>query len=165
MINIRDAAPADSDPIRQTVRQAFGEDTEADLIEALRESGDAAIELVADEDGNIAGHVLLSKLQAPDQCVALAPVSVLPDNQERGVGSALIREAIERAKAGGWLAMFLLGEPEYYSRFGFTIEGCAKFETPYPKAYMMALDLTEDSLSRLSGDLRFADAFGRISLV
>lgn len=162
-MNIRAAAPVDSEAVRTILRQAFGQDAEADLVEALRESGDVVTELVADEGGQIVGHILLSELQSPDRCVALAPVSVQSDFQGRGIGSALIREAIERAKSGGWLAMILLGEPDYYSRFGFSVGACAKLETSYPKDYMMALELRPGSLAKLHGNLAYPAAFDQVS--
>lgn len=158
-MDIREATPDDHPCIRTTVQEAFGQDLEADLVEALRESGDVVLELVADTNHQILGHLLISNLRAPERCIALAPVSVLPSCQRRGVGSALIRAALQIMAERGWLAIFVLGEPEYYSRFGFSVEACAKFETEYPKTHMMALELQKGSLKHLSGEIAYADAF------
>ena len=138
---------------------AFDQAVEADLVDALRDSGDAVLSLVADDNGEIVGHVLLSKLQAPEQCVALGPVSVTPSRQNQGIGSKLIFEGLARAKRDGWRAMFVLGEPEYYKRFGFSAATAEKFETPYPKPYFMALQLTPHSLGERSGAVIYAPPF------
>jgi putative acetyltransferase len=145
--------------IRDEALAAFGQAVEADLVDALRESGDAVISLVAEEDGEIVGHILFSKLQAPDQCVALAPVSVTPGHQNQGIGSKLILEGLARAKHDGWQAVFVVGEPEYYERFGFSAATADKFETDYPKPYFMALQLTPHSLSERTGAVIHAPPF------
>ena len=138
---VRDETNRDAEAIRYVVEAAFEQPAEADLVEALRASGDTVISLVAEDDGGIVGHILFSKLQAPQGCIGLAPVSVLPARQNLGVGSKLIREGLARAKDAGWQAAFLLGEPDYYQRFGFTAALADKFETIYPKPYVMALEL------------------------
>ena len=138
-MEIRTARAEDHAAIRDVVLAAFGQELEADLVEALRRSDGAVIELVAEQDHRIIGHVLVSALASPENCVALAPVSVLPARQRQGVGSALIEDAIRRATEGGWVAMFVLGEPAYYTRFGFSTDSCEKLASRYPQAYMMAL--------------------------
>ena len=67
----------DGGAIRRTVSAAFGQEGEADLVDALRDSGDAALSLVAEDGGDIAGHIVFSRLQAPARCLALAPFSCL----------------------------------------------------------------------------------------
>jgi len=156
---IRDETGKDAADIRRMVVAAFDRVEEADLVEALRSSGDAVISLVAEDDGQILGHVLFSKLQAPDKCVALAPVSVMPSRQNQGIGSRLIREGLAHAKRDGWQAVFLLGDPEYYGRFGFDVTAADKFETEYPKPYFMAFELTANSLGERSGAVIYASPF------
>ena len=158
-IVVREARHADYSFIRETVLSAFGQATEADLVEALRQSNDVVLELVAEVDEDIVGHILISALVTPRRCVALAPVSVRPPNQGRGIGSSLIRTAIEKMHRDGWRAMFLLGEPGYYSRFGFSVEACAKFGSNYPQEYTMVLELADGALDRLSGRIAYAAPF------
>lgn len=158
-MKIRETTATDHVSIRALVESAFGRKAEADLVDALRASGDAVLELVADSEGRILGHILLSKLQAPPNCLALAPVSVAPDDQNRGIGSALIREAVDRAKYAGWSAIFVLGDPAYYVRFGFDVDKAATFETEYPAAYFMVLELEDATLERLSGKVEYAAPF------
>ncbi|MEQ8176702.1 MAG: N-acetyltransferase [Amphiplicatus sp.] len=159
---VRAAAQDDYPAIRACIDNAFGQPHEGALVEALRASSDAVIELVAESDGRIAGVILLSKLTAPENSLALAPVAVAPDMQGQGVGGALIRAAIKEAHESGAAAIFLLGEPGYYSRFSFSVEAAGRFETAYPKEYMMALELTPGALAGLSGKIAYASPFNNL---
>ena len=82
-------------------------------------------------EGVVVGHVLLSRLVSPPGALALAPLAVLPDRQRRGVGSALVRAALARAREGGGAAAFVLGDPAYYGRFGFSAEAARGYASPY----------------------------------
>ncbi|WP_220432164.1 GNAT family N-acetyltransferase [Falsirhodobacter xinxiangensis] len=135
---IRDARSADHTAIAGLLRRAFDGDGEAALVTALRP---AAIELVAERDGELLGHILLSALEAPFRALALAPVAVEPVWQGQGVGAALIRAAISRAS--GWDAIVVLGDPAYYTRFGFSVEAAAGFACVYAGPYLMLLPLGE----------------------
>lgn len=156
---VRETTSDDFAEVRRILIDGFGQAGEADLVEALRGAGDAIVDLVAEEDGAIVGHVLLSALRAPASCLALAPVCVAPQRQGQGIGAALIREALERARAEGWQAVFVLGDPAYYTRFGFSPETAADFETGYPRAYFMALELTPAALAGKSGPVVYAAPF------
>ena len=81
------------------------------------------------------------------------------DKQGAGFGSALIREALVRAERSGWKAVFVLGEPAYYTRFGFSVAMAAKFKTPYPKEYFMALELIPGALEKQNGAVIYAAPF------
>jgi putative acetyltransferase len=156
---IREAGASDYPAIHALTEAAFGWDAEAHLIAALRESGDAVFDLVADLDGKIAGHVLLSALTAPPNALALAPVSVAPDHQRQGIGSALIHHGIGRAAAAGWSAIFLLGDPSYYTRFGFSLDAAETFETDYPREFFMALELNPDALKSMPKKVEYPAPF------
>ncbi len=156
---IRDDTRNDVPAVRRVVVAAFDQEEEANLVDALRDCGDAVISLVAEDDGEIVGHILFSRLQAPDRCIGLAPVSVTPSRQNQGIGSKLIREGLARAQRDGWQAVFVLGEPEYYARFGFEVSAANRFETQYPKPYFMALELTANSLSERTGAVIYAPPF------
>ena len=155
---IRPEALDDIDAIHRVVADAFGQSDEAGLVDALRNASDSAISVVAEDDGEIIGHVLLSRLEAPFRALALAPVSVTPDRQRSGVGSALVRAALQRAREDGWDAAFVLGDPAYYGRFGFSVETARGFGSPYAGAHFMMLALTTEPLAT-EGDLRHAPAF------
>lgn len=114
---IRDATPADRDTIVAVTDAAFeGRETAHRVItEVVPE-----ISLVYEEDGEIVGHTMLSRMQMDElRPFQLSPVSVAPACQGRGIGSALVREALRRADAIGEPFVVLLGHPNYYPRFGF----------------------------------------------
>ena len=156
---VRDETRKDEAAVRRVIVAAFDQVAEADLLDGLRDSGDAVISLVAEDADEIVGHILFSKLQAPDRCLALAPVSVTPARQYQGIGSRLIRGGLARAKQDGWQAVFLLGEPEYYERFCFGVALADKFETEYPKPYFMALELIPNALKECAGAVIYAPPF------
>jgi putative acetyltransferase len=158
MIDVRDESPRDWKAVYQVVSSAFGQSAEAELVKELRETGDSVVSLVADEDGQIVGHVLLSKMDAPFPALALAPVSVIPTRQRSGIGSALVKRAVNRARSEGWAAIFVLGDPNYYERFGFDSEAAAGFTSPYAGRHFMVLKLSL-SLPATTGELRHAPAF------
>jgi putative acetyltransferase len=130
---IRHARPADHAAIREVVADAFGQPDEAVLVERLRAAEDVVFELVEEDGGGIAGHILYSRLWAdrPDLYAALAPVSVKRDRQGVGVGSALIRASLETAREFGVHGVLLLGHPAYYPRFGFSAQAAAHVSAPY----------------------------------
>ena len=155
---IRDARPDDAPAIRNLVATAFGRVAEAVLVDSLVRDRDAEIALVVESRGLLVGHVLLSRMTAPFRALALAPVSVAPQHQSHGVGSAMVREAIDAARAAGWEAIFVLGAPAYYTRFGFDPAPAAGFASPYAGPAFMALGL-QGPLPVLTGELRHARAF------
>ena len=116
---IRDETEADHAAVGRLRRLASGGDAEARLVDALRRSGSVAISVVANAEEAVVGHVLLSRLVSPPGGLALAPLAVLPDRQRRGLGSALVRAALARAREGGWAAVFVPGDSAYCGRFGF----------------------------------------------
>jgi putative acetyltransferase len=161
MIDVRDESPRDWKAVYQVVSSAFGQLAEAELVEELREGGDSVVSLVAEEDGQIVGHVLLSRMDAPFRSLALAPVSVIPTRQRRGIGSALIKRAVDSARSKGWDAIFVIGDPNYYERFGFDREAAAGFTSPYAGRHFMVLWLSP-SLPATTGELRHAPAFAAL---
>lgn len=131
--SLRPERPTDHAAIHALNRAAFGGADEAVLVDALRDDGDLNLSLVASQGGTILGHVALSPISAPFPALALAPVAVHPAMHGRGVGSALIRAAIA-ARPG--YSLILLGDPAYYSRFGFQP---VDLKSPYAGPYLQAL--------------------------
>jgi putative acetyltransferase len=140
-VNIRHERAEDFAAIRRLLIAAFGGPAEVELVDGLREDGDLAHALVAEDDGDVVGYVAFSPLKSPERALALAPLAVAPEQQRRGIGTALIDEGLRQARAGGWGAVFVLGEPEYYKRSGFTLEAATGFDSPYAGPYFMALQL------------------------
>jgi putative acetyltransferase len=145
-IAIRGATAGDSASIRAVHVAAFPTAAEAALVEQLERDGDAVLSLVALEDERIVGHILMSRMTAegdgrPLRAVGLAPVAVLPERQGQGIGSRLVRAAVERMREAGEALVFLVGEPAYYRRFGFEASTAAPFASPYAGRHFLALSL------------------------
>ncbi len=160
-IVIRDQAPADRDAVRDVITAAFGQPDEADLVDRLGSDGDSVISLVAADGPAVVGHVLFSRMTAPFRALALAPVSVLPARQRTGIGSRLVRAGLERASEDGWQGVFVVGDPAWYSRFGFDAALAEGFETPYAGPYLMVLPL-DGALPAETGRIGHASAFAAL---
>ena len=124
---IRPETPADHAAVREINIAAFAvhpfsRQTEHLIVEALRAAGALTLSLVAEEQGRVAGHIAFSKAPIGGQDLGwflLGPVAVLPDLQRRGIGSALVRVGLEALRALDAQGCVLVGDPAYYTRFGF----------------------------------------------
>lgn len=120
---------------------AFSDQTEAAIVDGLRATGGLALSLVAQDADHITGHIAFSpvKIDGQDQgWYGLGPVSVWPDRQRQGIGSALIREGLKRLQARGASGCVLLGDPAYYGRFGFRCDRRLTYAGA-PEAYFQCL--------------------------
>lgn len=147
--------------MRRVIAEAFGREEEAKLVDDLRADGDLAVSLVAEAYGEVVGHIALSRLKLPVEALALAPVSVKTGEQDKGVGSALVRAALFKARELGYKIVFVLGDPAYYATFGFSTEEAAPFASRYAGPYFMARLLTEEKPA--PGETIYPDAFSRLS--
>lgn len=128
-MRIRAETSADSETIEALTVAAFSSAlhtscTEQHIVNALRRTGKLSVSLVAESDGAVIGHVALSPVVISDgtpDWFGLGPVSVLPRYQRRGIGSQLVREALRTIRERGASGCVVLGDPDYYSRFGFRI--------------------------------------------
>ena len=161
-VNVRLEASDDHQAVRRVHLASFPGPGEADLVERLRASGDAVLSLVATEGGVLVGHVILSRMSAPFCALGLAPVAVLPDWRRQGIGANLIEEGIRCARRDGWNAVFVLGEPAYYQRFGFSAETAKNFESAYAGPYFMALSLQGVDLPASTGSIDYPPAFAAL---
>lgn len=122
---VRPETPEDRAVSREVVAAAFGDEPVADLLDGLRTSSAwRDLSFVAEHDGKVVGHVSYSRgwLDAPTRLVevlVLSPLSVHPDAQGRGVGSALVRRTLELLRDRPEPLVFLEGSPAYYGRHGF----------------------------------------------
>jgi putative acetyltransferase len=149
---IREAGLGDHAMIRAVTEAAFDESRfdEAGIIEGVRDEGRVLVELVAEDDGEVVGHVLFSRMRvAPPRAVAaLGPVAVAPARQRTGVGDALCRAGVEACRAAGMEAVVVLGHPPYYPRFGFSTEAAARLISPYASSpAFMAMELKPGALA------------------
>lgn len=162
MMSIRVATPKDRAAIRLVEEHAFGQQAEAGLVDAIVASGDAVLELVAEEEGSVVGHILFSRLYVDDgrrrfPALALAPLAVEPSFHGTGIGGALVREAHLRLKQAGESLSIVLGEPAFYGRFGYSHARAEGYESDYQCEALQALawgDAPE------GGRLTYAPAFG-----
>ncbi len=161
MVSLRPATPADHPSIRRVHIDAFSGTDEADIIEQLREDGDALVEIVAENEDGIAGHVMFSRMlsQNGTRFAALGPLAVSTAHQSEGIGGELSRAGIEQCRALGMGALCVLGHPTYYPRFGFSAEAAKRFDAPYARPAFMAMELIPGTLDR-GGIVRYAPAFG-----
>jgi len=141
-MRIRDERPADITAIHAVVAAAC-RPQEAALVDRLRERGELIISLVAEDAGQIVGHVAFSRLKSPPRALALAPASVSLPRQRNGIGSALIRRGLASAAALGFDMVFVLGWAGYYPRFGFSSDTAAPFPCRYAGPNFMALTLRD----------------------
>lgn len=138
-MHLRTEQRDDHESVRDIHRQAFGEHgpVVADLVDSLRQLllPDEGLSLVAEAGDRLVGHAMVtpSLLDAPTRLVdvqVLSPVGVLPERQGAGVGSSLVRACLQAAEEQGAPLLFVEGDPNYYSRFGFTRGGELGFRRP-----------------------------------
>jgi putative acetyltransferase len=164
---VRPCTTEDDGAITRINDVAFGTPGEARLIQALRGAGAAAIELVAVEGADVVGHILFSVLDAtvddrPVKALALAPMAVEPTHQRRGIGSALIRAGLDRARHDGWEAVIVLGHPRYYPRLGFSAAQARHLSAPYAGEAFMALALRSGALDGSNGRVVYPAPFALV---
>ncbi len=168
-VHIRPEIKKDIARIRSINTAAFDTTAEADLVDRLRKSDAPLISLVAESKGIIIGHILFSPLelsgnQPPVQLAGLAPMAVSPEYQNRGTGSALLCTGLEHCKSHGYQAVFVLGHPEYYTRFGFGPASAFGIKSEYevPDEVFMAVELEVGALSECSGVVKYHPEFGQM---
>lgn len=146
---IRDETPADHAAIDHITARAFApmpfsNQTEPVIIQALRASGDLTLSLVAEDGGKLLGQITFSPVKiggAHDGWFGLGPVAVEPERQGQGIGSTLIRAGLERLIAQGAKGCVLVGNPDYYGRFGFENHcglGYGDLDTAYVQKRVLA---------------------------
>ena len=166
-MKIRPALTKDHGQIDAIVRAAFlaafGRNDEPELVARLRAQGDVLLELVAERDKAVVGHILFSRAYVSSSgkrhpVVQLAPVCADPERQKEGIGSALINRGLELITALDETHIFLLGHPGYYPRFGFSSEAAEAFESPWPGPRFMLNRIGAGGPA--SGKLTVSTAFG-----
>jgi putative acetyltransferase len=173
-VELRLAGPGDTAAVLEVQRQAFEDDGEAvaALVAALLRDDPEALSVVAEDAGEVVGHVLISRslLDAPRRLVdvgVLSPLGVRPDRQGRGIGAALVRRALELADQRWVPVVFLEGSPRYYPRLGFRPGAELGFRKPslrIPDAAFQAVPLAAYE-PWMTGTLVYASAFWELDLV
>jgi len=155
--------------IRAVHDSAFGRDTEGRLVDRLRSDGIVVTSVVAFDRTTLVANAVFSKLTARTasaalKAAALAPVAVTPPYQRKGFGSSAIAYGLQICAQRGYDAVFVLGDPAYYSRFGFSSETAKTAHSPYSSAgaAWMALELRPCSIRGNAVELHYPDAFSLV---
>lgn len=165
---IRREESADLAAIHELNVAAFdGRDEEADLVDALRNAGDLVLSLVAIDQNKLLGHVAFSRVTietegGPEGGIALAPIGVHPKRQGTGIGRQLIEAGLEELVRLGESVVVVVGDPRYYSRFGFSTELGEQYPSVYSGSSYMAIHIGEGT-KVAAGHVGYPDAFGLVS--
>jgi putative acetyltransferase len=167
MIKIRHEQSQDLDAVRTLNHEAFGEATEASIVDAIRAVCPDSISLVAVDEGRIVGHIFFSPVIVSGenrtvQGMGLGPMAVLPECQRRGIGSTLVQAGIAAVLENGAPFIVVLGHPEFYPRFGFSPASCYGLAPQWdgiPDEAFMVLILDATVEAELAGIARYRDEF------
>ena len=171
-VKIRPFGSGDVQAVREVHLKAFnGREDEARLVESLHAADAAPVSLVAGDEssgGVVVGHVLFSPVEIDNggsniRMIGLAPVGAVPKYQGQGVGSRLIRRGLEACREAAYDAVVVLGEPGYYSRFGFVQASGHGLGNEYGEDdYFMVLELRGEALGVSRGTVRYRPEFGQL---
>ena len=126
-IEIRESVPGDWVEIESLYTKAFPDENLLPLVADLIREGPATLSLVGTADSMILGHVIFTKCDGPGNgapSALLGPLAVVPEWQRRGIGSAIVRNGLQRLQDAGVNHVYVLGDPAYYGRLGFRAETC-----------------------------------------
>lgn len=168
-IIIREETNKDFDEVYDVVRLAFEnaehtDHNEHNLVNKLRDSDEfiKELSLVAERNGEIIGYTMFTKIKiGKHTSLALAPLAVLPEYHGMGVGKKLVLEGHKIANDLGYSSVVILGDPNYYSRFGYEAASKWGIKAPFeiPDENFMAVELIENGLKNISGEVIYAKEF------
>ena len=165
-MNIREEVPSDIGKIWEVNSEAFETEAEANLVTALRNSGCTYLSLAAETENKVIGHILFTPVELSGnenklKIMGLAPMAVLSQYQNKGIGSKLVQAGLERCQSLGYDAVVVLGHPNYYPKFDFvpSVKYGIKSEYDVPDEVFMILELTPLSLKGHKGIIKYHDAF------
>jgi len=163
-ITLRPETSKDYQDITRINDSAFEQKNEGIIIESLRKNKNFVPELsiVAEKDEMIIGHILFFPVQIKSKdnsyrTVSLAPMAVLPEYQNQGVGGKLVKYGLEKCREKGYQSVIVLGHPEYYPRLGFEKASKWGIRPPFeaPDEAFMAIELVEGGLKDVSGVVEY----------
>ena len=172
-VKIRQEKPADYKSVYNLIEKAFKNDKFSDhreqiIVERLRKSKSYIKEfsIVAEINGEVIGHILLTKIKInskskTNESLALAPVSVLPKFQLKGIGGMLINYAHNKAIELGYRSIIVLGHESYYPKFGYKRADVFNIQLPFeaPKENCMAIELVDKGLVGIAGIVEYPIEF------
>ncbi|MEG4205101.1 N-acetyltransferase [Microcoleus sp. Pol7_A1] len=165
-MNIRTEKAEDLEAVRQVNIAAFERENEANLVDRLR-GMESTFSFVAVQSDRIVGHLFFSPVVVEGKCssnlsiLGLAPVAVLPEYQRQGIGTLLIQQGLEEGRRSGFQAVVVLGDPDFYSRFGFVAASSKSLKCEYdvPDEAFMVLELESGALQDCSGTVKYRSEF------
>lgn len=174
MIHIRPEKPEDIASIHGITTRAFQGEEEANLIAAIRASDYFIPELslvAIDDTDQTVGHILFSPITIEStedsksaKALALAPMAVIPEYQNRGIGSLLVQHGLAACKKLGYTVVVVVGHPGYYPRFGFRPARGYGLEAPFevPDAAFLVCELVPGALKNVRGMVKYNPAFDSV---
>lgn len=168
-IIIRQENENDYKNIYDLVKKAFetakvSDGDEQEFVNELRNSNNyiKELSLLAEDNGKLVGHIMLTKKDINTKCgkvesLLLAPLCVAMEYRDKGVGSKLVNESFKLARKMGYKSVMLLGDPNYYKRFGFrkSIDFGIKNLNNIEEQYVQVCELVSGSLNKVSGTIKF----------
>lgn len=170
MAKIRSENAADIEAVRQVNEKAFGQAMEGRIVDELRKSCEHTLSLVAVFEKRVVGHIFFSRVwvDAAGRIVTgmgLAPMAVLPQFQNRGIGSQLVKEGIKRLRKLGCPFIVVLGHDHFYPRFGFeraSNYGLSSQWEGVADADFMVLTLDKELMAQVNGIARYEAVFDEV---
>lgn len=169
MIVVRTENLEDRKSVRRVNELAFGRRNEADLVDALRANARPYVSSVAVIDEQVVGHILFSPVSVESEgsaftAMGLAPMAVLPECQNQGIGSRLVREGLKECQRLGEEIVVVLGHPNYYPRFGFMPASLKRLRSEYdvPDEVFMVAELVPGALKGRRGLVKYHPEFGKV---
>lgn len=168
MITIRSEKPEDFQAIYEINKQAFNGESEAKLVNNLRNTNGfiPGLSLVALKNDELVGHILFSIIYIKTDTdnvpiLALAPMAVLPEYQRSGIGAEMLKKGLKRCKSLRYKAIVVLGHPEYYSSFEFVPAKDKGLKLPFdaPDEAFMVYEITPNSLAGATGVIEYPPEF------
>ena len=168
-IDVRTETPEDHKSVWHVNELAFGQCNEADLVDALRANARPYISLVAVVDEQVVGHIFFSPVSVESgssafTAMGLAPMAVLPEYQNKGIGSQLVREGLKACQRLGHDIVVVLGHANYYPRFGFAPASLKGLRSEYdvPDDVFMVTELVPCALEGRRGLVKYHAEFGKV---
>jgi putative acetyltransferase len=169
LILVRAEKDGDHAAVHAVNVSAFETPSEADLVDALRQQARPIVSLVAENSGEVVGHIMFSPVTLPGfpelRAMGLGPMAVASTHQRQGFGSALVRAGLEQCRLLGVTAVVVLGHPGYYPRFGFSPASRFGIDSEYgvPDEVFMAMELKPDALHGITGRVKYHSAFNEVA--
>ena len=169
MFAVRMERAGEKAAIRRVNEYAFARQNEADLVDAMRDTGEFIISIVALHEEQLVGHILFTPVRiesktGTNEAMGLGPVAVLPDYQNQGIGSRLIEKGLLSCQENDFTVVVVLGHSDYYPRFGFVPAKPLgiQWEHDVPEDVFMVKALVDNALAGVTGVAKYHPIFNGV---